>query len=331
MGKERLQTTLRASGGQQQQRFCEVELMPSPALRFHADSPSALADWLLDQHKGANLRAPSALYALVDWGRLTPNHLVAFKRWQNEVNSEAINLYEDMEGLALAQTGPRLLELTEAMLPEAASWSWQTHALSFLLGAVSGRALTEHLQGLREATLPDGGQALFRFQDVNVTSHLFQQLTPGLMNQMLGPLSLWAVPDVCGQVNVLQPQPGYRRMGGLRFEKQIFDRLNEALVVYTVADQVRDVDTALLLGMTACQIKHLISQRLSDARSLGLQQASDRALYVVLSLQLPASFEREEPFSTALTQARQGTRSFGDAMDMVSPQQWEQWDTKHAN
>lgn len=298
---------------------------------FHAASPSALADWLRTQHKAANHIAPSSMYALVDWARLTPKDQARFVQWLKDANSDAINLYGDMEGLAITQTGPRLIELTEALLADAADWSWRTHTFSFLTGSVDTSALNEHLQGLREVHLPDGNQALFRFQDVNVTSNLFQQLTPGLANQMLGPLSQWAVPDVCGQVYALTPQPGYKRVGGLRFEKRIFDQLNEALLVYNVADQVRDVDAALLHGLTGCEIKHLISQRLSAASSLGLRQPTDQALYVVLSLQLPASFEREEPFLTALKQVRQGTRSFGEAMDSVSPQQWEQWNAKHTH
>ncbi len=99
-------------------------------------------------------------------------------------------------------------------------------------------------------------------------------------------------------------------------------------MVYTVAEQVRDVDASLLEPLTSCQCRTLLSARLQAARDLGLQLQSDRALYVVLSLQLPTGFEREAPFAEALDRCRRGFQTFGDALDHVSSEQWRVWDEK---
>lgn len=290
---------------------------------LHAWLAAQWAALLAEEHNGE-----LCAYVLVDVAKLSAE---AHEKITQALDPDraGINLYADLAGSALVQTGPRLLPLPPAAFASACEWSSTTHALSFLIGPTEPTVLAHHLQGLREVTLPDDAQALFRFQDVNVTSHLFDLLSPGSTNKILGPLSLWASPDVCGWVHVLRPKPGYQRLGHLRFDRRTFDQLDEALFVFTVADQVREVDTTLLAGLTPCQTKHTISQRLAAARSLGLKDRSDQALHVVLSLQLNEGFEREEPFAGAIKQARSGSRTFGEALDAIPQSSWNQWNAKH--
>ena len=296
-----------------------------------ATTAAELLGWLKAQWSTLQADVDEAgqkAYALVDFAKLSADEQKQMARGLIREQGD-VNLYGDLAGLALAKAGPRLMPLSQATLPMAAEWSVRTHALSFLIGPADAAAVAHHLQGLREVTLPDEAQALFRFQDVNVTSYLFGLLSPGLVNKILGPLSLWASPDVCGWVHVLRPIPGYQRLGNLRFDRRTFEQLDEALFVFTVADQVREVDTSLLASLTPCQTKHTIGQRLASARSLGLKDRSDQALYVVLGFQLHDGFEREEPFAGAIKQARSGARTFGEAVDAIPQSSWDQWNAKY--
>lgn len=107
--------------------------------------------------------------------------------------------------------------------------------------------------------------------------------------------------------------------------------INDQLLVYTVADQVRDVDADLLNGMSACQVRSLLRARLDAAQRLGLVLQSDLALYAVLSLQLPEGFERQEPFASAVEQNRRQVSSFGAVLDRVTSEQWTRWNDELAN
>jgi Domain of unknown function (DUF4123) len=296
---------------------------PMPPLRF--DDPLSLAAWLRTQRDDATAQEPLQLFALIDVARLTKADRARIEQLLAEHGVQPINLYGDLEGLALADLGPRLVAMDDAVFDLMVAFGWRTHAISYLLGATSKDALASHLQSLREVTLPDGDQALFRFQDVQVTSHLFELLTPGLGNKLLGPLSLWATPDVCGCVHLLKPREGDVSSGALRFDQRVFDALNEALRVYTVADQVRDVDTTLLPQDAPCEARRIVRARLKDAAALGLSLHSDQALFVALSLQLPEGFAMKPPFSDAIEKARLGRCSFGDALGQVPRQDWHDW------
>lgn len=299
--------------------------------QINVHTPADLHAWLDAQWAALCAQLPNDglhAYALIDAAKLNAQELADIQQ-ALDPNHNGINLYADLAGSALVPTGPRLVQLHPTAFAAASEWSISTHALSFLMGTTELNALAHHLQNLREVTLPDDAKALFRFQDVNVTSHLFGLLSPGLINKILGPLCMWAVPDVCGWVHVLHPKPGYQRLGQLRFDRRTFDQLDEALFVFTVADQVREVDTSLLAGLTPCQAKHAVHQRLNTARSLGLQNRSDQALHVVLSFQLHEGFEREEPFASAIKQARSGSRTFGEALDAIPQSSWNQWNAKH--
>lgn len=265
----------------------------------------------------------SNLFALVD--RLSVALDAGTQQRLDSLSSSAtgINLYADLIGTALIDTGPLLHAVHEEDLDAWTQLACDTTAIGFLCGDISQPDLVHHLQSLREVALPDGSLALFRFQDSHVATHLWPLLSPGQGNQILGRIGWWAVPDVCGSWSALTPAAGHRRAGALRFDHKVFERLNEQLLVYTVAEQVREVDSALLHGLTACQSRTLLRSRLQAARDLGLTTQSDRALYVVLSMQLPVGFESELPFSEALDRSRKGVQTFGDALDNVPAAHWE--------
>jgi hypothetical protein len=238
---------------------------------------------------------------------------------------DGINLYGDLEGVALADVGPRLFCIDDGGIDGWVKLAAMSGAVSFLAAAVDGPTLAEHLQSLREVELPDGSRALFRFQDTKVTSNLWPLLTPGQINCILGPAQWWLTPDACGTGHRLTPSKGHVRDRQLRFERKQYDELNDCLLVYTVAEQVRETDSDLLHGLTACQVEMLLRERLQTAGELGLKLQSDKALYTVLSLQLPVGFENEAPFAQALERNRQGLQRFGDALDQTSAEQWRRW------
>lgn len=272
------------------------------------------------------------MFALVDIARISPAQKIKLpESIALGLEHQSSNIYADLEGTALVELGPRLCVASEATLHDWAVVTCQTHAVSFMAGCLGEQALTDHLMSLREVMLPDGSEALFRFQDGHVTQHLWPRLTPSLANQILGPLHWWATPDVCGPLHVLSPAKGHVRLSGLRFDRSIFDGLNEDLLVYTVADQVRDVDMSLLAGMSECEIRNLLLGRLDAARQQGLTLQSDLALFVVLSLQLPEGFERKDPFVAAIESNRQGHQSFGVALEHVPAAHWKPWNIELAN
>lgn len=297
-----------------------------------SDQPANLSLWLRQQLTGDVRESPASLFALIDIARLSQEQHAALPEVvSTALQHHGVNLYADLEGTILADAGPRLCLVGETDLNDWALAACSTHLVHFMAGDVSLADLAEHLQSLREVTLPGGSQALFRFQDCHVTTHLWPLLTPSMGNHVLGPLLWWATPDICGPWHVLSLTPGYRRSAALRFDRVIYDRLNDQLLVYTVADQVREVDAALLNGMSACQVRSLLRARLDAARRWGLVLQSDLALYAVLSLQLPEGFEHQEPFANAVEQNRRQVSSFGAALDRVTSEQWTVWNDELAN
>ncbi len=290
--------------------------------------PNELAQWMQKTRPTASSQASPSLFALVDGVHLASVEKVhqlteAMRPW-----GHGVNLYADLSGTDLVESGPRLYEISDEAIPAWADAACETMGISFLCASAPLPDIAQHLQSIREVMLPDGSLALFRFQDTHVTTHLWPLLRTGQANQILGPAHWWAVPDVCGSWYALTATAGYPRSGTLRFDLKVYEQLNEQLLVYTVAEQVRDVDASLLEPLTSCQCRTLLSARLQAARDLGLQLQSDRALYVVLSLQLPTGFEREAPFAEALDRCRRGFQTFGDALDHVSSEQWRVWDEK---
>lgn len=284
--------------------------------------------WARDNRLASSEKPRSSLFALVD--AASPGSSLTAERLADLSCSpeHGINLYADLIGTSVAETGPRLYEISDADFGDWGRVACETSAISILCGALTARDLAQHLQSLREVVLPDGSSALFRFQDVHVTTHLWPLLSPAQGNQILNELDWWAVPDVCSDWFVLTHAKGFSRSGALKFESKLYDQLNEQLLVYTVAEQVREVDSALLDGLTDCQSRTLLRSRLQSARDKGLRTPSDQALYVVLSLQLPVGFEHEAPFIDALDRSRRGLQTFGDALDQVAADQWGRWHGK---
>jgi hypothetical protein len=305
--------------------------MPYSVVPLSPESPDASVAWLRQQTSKGLSGDEAFLFALVDVARTTSTQRNELpKSIAMVLEHQSINLYADLEGTALADSGPRLCAVTDALLTDWAVTFCQINVVSFMAGTMELQELAGHLQSLREVLLPDGSEALFRFQDCHVTRHLWPLLTPGLANQILGPLDWWATPCPCGPLHVLSPAQGYIPLGGLRFNRAIFDRLSEDLLVYTVADQVRDVDASLLEGLTDCEVCTLLLARLDEARRQGLELQSDLALFVVLSLQLPDGFARQEPFASALESNRRERQTFGASLEQAPTEQWRRWNVELA-
>ena len=243
---------------------------------------------------------------------------------------QSINLYGDLEGTEIARFGPRIVKANGAANRQAlVEYAFSTRA-SLLLGDCTLAEAARHLQDLREVILPGGTPALFRYQDGHVTAALFPTIKPVQGRKILGPLTAWATLDACHHLHVLSSMDKQRISGTLRFDKRTVDAIDEHLFVHTVAEQVRDTDSALLIDMTACQIETRIRQHIENAKTLGLVQRADQSLYSVLSFQFPAGFEHEPPFASAIRYRDGRHASFGDALDAVPSRAWDAWDERLA-
>lgn len=100
------------------------------------------------------------------------------------------------------------------------------------------------------------------------------------------------------------------------------------LFVHAAMAQVNDADSLLLAPYGECEAETLIRQRIDKAKSIGLEQREDLALYCVLSLQFPPGFEKEAPFAEAIGYRAKNKPSFGAVLDEVSPDVWSQWDER---
>ena len=138
------------------------------------------------------------LFALFDaQSKLTRLDEIESGRW-----GPAINLYGDLEGTRIAQLGPRIIEANDTgSRPELVELAFSTRA-SLLAGNCTLEEIAIHLKDLREIALPDGTPALFRFQDARVAVATFPTLNPAQGCKLLGPLTAWAVLDVCHRLHV---------------------------------------------------------------------------------------------------------------------------------
>ncbi len=306
--------------------------MPCLIVPMPPHQPDELMGWVQENRLTSSTELRPSLYALVD--RASPVTGADVDQLSDLpcAVEQGINLYADLVGTALVETGPRLYEIQDEDLEGWINAACERPVISLLCVTARPTDLAHHLQSLREVMLPDGSLALFRFQDTHVTTHLWPLLSPGKGSQILGSaIRWWAVPDVCGTWSALTPTAGYHRAGALQFDRKLYEHLNEQLLVYTVAEQVREIDSALLGGLTSCQSRTLLRSRLRAAHEAGLQTQGDQALYVALSLQLPTGFEVESPFAEALDRNRKGVQTFGEALDNVSADQWRRWNDKLAS
>jgi hypothetical protein len=264
-------------------------------------------------------------FALIDVQRLDAEQMQALdgNRW-----GVAVNLYGDLAGTGIAALGPRLLRLPSDEIPNMIQLALATRAVSFLLGKCDQSTLSAHLQSIREVELPDRTAALFRYQDIHVTSALFPVLPAADSGRCLGPLSAWGALDACNTLHVIAATSDKRVSGSLHFDQKTVEALDDSLFVHAAMAQANDVDSALLAPYTECEAETLVRQRIEMAKKLGLEQRDDIALYCVLSLQFPPGFEKEAPFAEALRFRERNKPSFGATLDEVPSEAWTRWDER---
>lgn len=287
---------------------------------------------LSDIHLRLQDRAHDAsikLFALINFTRV-PDWTVFEKQLHSGKRTRlpTVNLYDDLAGLELAKSGPRLLalDLEDEVLDTVMGLAIEHEAGSFLFASCTLHELAEHLRSIREVAMPDSSGALFRFQNVHVTAALWPLLSTTQKNRILGPARAWVVREACGEVHLIQALSPRKRISTLSFDRKIVSALDDALSPWTVADQIDEIDTALLAGLSPCARLTLLRERIAHAKTLGLRQQSDLSLYCALSLQLSEGFETHPPFVKAFESARSGQSSFGAAIDRITPEQWQHAD-----
>ena len=246
-------------------------------------------------------------------------------------DSAPINLYDDFEGLALAESGPRLAEVRgdDECSRFLAELAFEGRGLSVLSSSSSMGPLLDHLRKLREIQLPDRSTALFRYQDAQVVTGLIPLLNLAQRAFFLGPLTSWWAIDSCGTTHRLTASRGQRHRGSLRLRQEQVARLDEHLFPHVVANQANETDASILAGLRPCAVYRLLSARIALAKSLGLERQSDVSLFCVLSLQLPEGFERKPPFAAALAGAANKVDGFGALLDRVTSAEWDAWDREN--
>ncbi|MGY0611844.1 DUF4123 domain-containing protein [Luteimonas sp. A501] len=238
------------------------------------------------------------------------------------------NLYRKY-AKSISEFGPRLLraDMKSDAWKRLYQEAFDHQAASFIVSPEHASGLEEHLLGIVRMPQPDGGNLLFRFQDVVVLSGLASILRPAQERSLLGPASHWMFVDVCATPIMIESEP--RSNPGktaLRLDQPQLDTLANALAPMTLIFQVNETDSSLLAGMSKCEQVRLIRARMHRARRHDLRRADDIALYCVLSLQLPSDFDRTGPVADALYRARKNGAGFGEEIDQVPLQQWRDWD-----
>lgn len=283
-----------------------------------AQTPVTLAAWLSEPDE-------TDLYALIDAQRLNTEQTQAVDSHQWGI---AVNLYDDLKGTAIAAMGPRLIKLPREEITNIIQLAQVTRSVSFLRGECDLSTLSAHLQLIREVEIPDRTAVLFRYQDVHVTAALFPILTSAAIGRCLGPLIAWSALDACNRLHVVSATGKKRTSGPLRFDQKTVEILEDRLFLHTAMAQVNDVDSALLAPYSECEAETLIQQRIEMAKSFGLEQRDDLALYCALSLQFPPDFEKEAPFAEAIRYREKNKPSFGAALDDASSEVWSRWDER---
>lgn len=236
------------------------------------------------------------------------------------------NLYEKY-AVSIRDRGPRIFSASM----ESTQWqgifaqAYQQQAASFLV-ASSLVAVHAHLKSLVRLQMPDGGNSLFRFQDVIVLSALAPVLDDRQRWAMLGPARHWVTVDVCGYPHVIGRPERLIRPEKLELTAYQLKVLDDALAPFTVIYQANETDGALLQGLDQCARVRLVRARMQRARRHGLRRDEDIALYCVLSLQLPRGFDRVGPVADAIRDAQRNGTGFGEEIDRVPVQRWREWD-----
>ena len=229
---------------------------------------------------------------------------------------------------SIRELGPRLWALPDRVVPASLlEETLNRQAASFLVLPGSPAALEAHLASLVRMPQPDGGNLLFRFQDVVVLTALAPILGLRQREALLGPALAWLAVDLCqNAIAITRPERASGHVPQLLLDQAQIDALGDALAPLTVIHQANETDTTLLAGLDKCEQVALIRGRMQRARGHGLNRDEDIALYCVLSLQLPADFDRNGPVAEALQDARARGVSFGEAIDDVPVERWREWD-----
>lgn len=238
------------------------------------------------------------------------------------------NLYSKYAS-SIREAGPRIFDAG----PESPVWgrlfpeALTRQSASFVILPEGATGLLSHLAQLVRMPQSDGGNLLFRFQDVVVLSALAPVLTTVQKRALLGPARHWLAADLCGYpIAIESPQVLSARSLVLRLNKSQLSALDDAVAPFTVIFQAEETDRTLLAGMSRCQQVQLIRERMHKARRQGLRREDDVALYCILSLQLSDEFDRVGPIAEALERARRRGTSFGDEIDRVPTHRWREWD-----
>lgn len=281
-------------------------------------------------------RSPAATSIGIDeWVGASPQRnlfaLINYESLNEELRRElldvgAVNLYDDLKGTAIADSGPRLWEINQFRKSQFIERCIDGYPASLLVGSCGLGELARHLQDIREVLVPDDVRALFRYHDINVIRAIFPILSATQVDSILGPLFAWGGIDSCGVFHALSSSDQKRKSGELSFDRKQINALDEALFIHAVESQIRDTDSTLLNNLTPCEIELKISELIKKAEAFGLKQASDKSLYCVLSFQFPEGFEKESPFVEAINYRAHGAASFGDYLDRVASKEWDKWD-----
>uniref|UniRef100_UPI000D562545 DUF4123 domain-containing protein n=1 Tax=Xanthomonas fragariae TaxID=48664 RepID=UPI000D562545 len=166
--------------------------------------------------------------------------------------AELPNLYEKY-ALSIRAHGPRLLSAPIASLvwDNVFSQAYLRQSASFLIADRSA-ILLDHLRTLTRLRQPDGGNLLFRFQDVIVMSALAPVLGPVQQTACVGPAVGWFMVDVCGVPHRLQRMEQRPQWPALALTQAQLARLDDALAPYTIIHQANETDETLLLGLSPC-------------------------------------------------------------------------------
>lgn len=286
--------------------------------------PQALQAWI-NAHAGATTHCvalidPSRYRNIDDCVRATGMEAAQF--------TALPNLYAKY-AKSIRELGPRLLDLPDGVVPmPLLKQMLDKQAASILVLSDESGGLDVHLMSLIRMPQPDGGNLLFRFQDVVVLTALAPLLSPLQRQALLGPASKWLAVDFChhpvvidrGDHTMQHPSPP------LRLDQHQIDALGEALRPLGIIHQANETDTTLLAGMTKCAQVGLIRDRVSRARARGLSRDEDLSLYCLLSLQLPAGFDSRGPVAEALQDAQARGIGFGEAIDEIPVERWREWD-----
>lgn len=230
---------------------------------------------------------------------------------------------------SIREMGPRIFD------QESGSPVWShlfaealtCQAASFIILPEATAGLLPHLEGLVRMPQPDGGNLLFRFQDVVVLSSLAPVLSGTQKIALLGPARYWLMADVCSHPISIENAPGCKsRSLQFRLDESQLSALDAAIAPLVIIFQADETDSSLLAGMSKCQKIRVIRDCMQKARLRGLKQEDDIALYCILSLQLPEDFDRVGPVAGALERTKVSGGSFGDEIDLVPVHQWRQWD-----